>query len=66
MTAKRGESRRKEKNMAPIIAAIDTVTEVVTGLFTVMTANAYLTVFLAVGLLGAGIGVFRRLRGAAR
>jgi hypothetical protein len=52
--------------MAPIITAIETVTEIVTGVFTVMVANPLLTTFLAVGLLGAGIAVFKRLRGAAK
>lgn len=52
--------------METITAAMSTVTELVGTVFTAMTANAYLTVILAASLLGLGIGVFKRLRGASR
>lgn len=52
--------------MDAILAATSTVTTLVGDVFTLMTSNAYLTVFFAVGLLSVGIGVFSALRNAAR
>lgn len=52
--------------MQPIIDSIDTVTEVVTGIFTLMVANPLLTFFLAAAIVGVGVEVFTQIRGAAK
>ena len=36
-----------------------------TQAFTAMTGNAYLAVFLGVTMIGAGVGLFRKLRRGA-
>lgn len=38
----------------------------VTQVWTWITANAGLTVFFTLGLIGSGIGLFKSLKGAAR
>ena len=42
-------------------AATQAVTFMTTA-FTAMTSNVYLAVFLGVTMLGAGVGLFRKLR----
>lgn len=48
--------------MDAILAAVDTVTSVVGSVFTVMTGNALITFFLAISVIGAGVGLFHRLK----
>lgn len=50
--------------MNAVIAAMDTITELVGSVFDVMTGNPLLTVFLAAGLLTVGISVFTQLKSA--
>lgn len=52
--------------IAVVTGAISGVVDVVGQIFTVMTGNPYLLFFMAAGLLGAGIGIFKRLKGAAK
>lgn len=52
--------------IAVVTGAISNVVDVVGQIFTVMTGNAYLVFFMSAGLLGVGIGIFKRLKGAAR
>lgn len=52
--------------MDAILAGMTTITTLVGDIFTLMTSNAYLTVFFAAGLITVGIGVFAALRNAAR
>lgn len=52
--------------IAVVTGAISSVVDVVGQIFTVMTGNAYLVFFMAAGLLGVGITIFKRLKGAAR
>lgn len=49
-----------------ITGQMDEVTTLVGTVFTLLTGNAYFSTFLAVGLLSAGIGIFRRVKRAAR
>lgn len=51
--------------MDAITGAIDTVVTVTGKAFDVMTSNPLITFFVAVSVLGAGIGVFKRLKRAA-
>lgn len=52
--------------MNAVIAAMDTITELVGSVFDVMTGNPLLTVFLAAGLLTVGISTFTALKSATR
>lgn len=52
--------------IAVVTGAISNVVDVVGQIFTVMTGNAYLVFFMAAGLLGVGIGIFKRLKSAAK
>ena len=52
--------------LTPVITAISTLIELVGQVFTVMTANPLLVVFLAASLLTLGIRIFRKLKGAAK
>lgn len=49
-----------------ILAGTETLTKLVTNVFDLMVANPLLVLFLAASLIGLGIGLFRKLRGAAR
>ncbi|MCL2605248.1 MAG: hypothetical protein FWD90_12280 [Defluviitaleaceae bacterium] len=52
--------------MGLVMSAITTLTTLIGNIFTLMTSNPVLAIFLAAGLLGVAIVVFKRLRGAAR
>lgn len=49
-----------------VIASFSTLTQLTGQVWTMMTSNALLTLFLGVSLLGVGVGVFRMIKGAAR
>lgn len=48
------------------MGSMTTVTGLVSSVFDMMTSNPLLTTFLAAGLIGVGIGVFRSIKGATR
>ena len=48
--------------MESIVAGGTKAIEFMTSAFTAMTGNAYLAVFLGVTMIGAGVGLFRKLR----
>lgn len=52
--------------LTPIVSSIGTITELVGEVFTVMTSNPLLVVFLGGSLLTVGISFFRRLKRAAK
>lgn len=52
--------------MDAILSAMETVTSVVSSVFSMITGNALLATFAAAGLVGVGIGVFNAIKGAAR
>lgn len=52
--------------MDAILAGTSTLTTLVGDVFTLMTANPLLTLFLASSLITLGIGIFRKLRKASR
>lgn len=52
--------------MEGITAAMATITTIVGDVFTLMTSNPLLCVFLAAGLLSIGIAVFSEIKGATR
>ena len=52
--------------MTAIITGISDVVSVVGEVFTVMVGNPLLVFFIGVGVLGSGIGLFSRLRGATK
>ena len=51
---------------AAITAAMPNLTTLMTNVWTMMTSNELLTLFLATSLLGVGVGVFRMIKRAAR
>ena len=51
--------------MADILAQITNLTTVVGDVFSLITGNAYLAFFAAVGLIVAAIKIFRKLKKAA-
>lgn len=52
--------------MTEILGQISNLTTVVGDVFTIITGNAYLAYFAAVGLVIAAIRIFRKLKKAAR
>lgn len=52
--------------MPAIIAAMDTVTELMGSVWSLMTSNPLLTLFVASGLIPIGVGAFVAIRNAAR
>lgn len=51
--------------MSAITSATGTLTTLVGDIFTMITSNPLLCVFVAAGLLGVGIKVFRQLKRAS-
>lgn len=52
--------------MDSILAQLSNLTSVMSNVFSLITANAYLAFFACVGLIAAGVHVFRLVKGAAR
>ncbi len=52
--------------MDAILGAMDTVTSLMGKVWTLMTSNPYLTLFVAAALIPVGVGVFRSIKRAAR
>lgn len=51
--------------MESILAQVTNITTLVGNVFTVITGNAYLCFFAAVGLLGCAVHVFKIIKSAA-
>lgn len=49
-----------------ILGQITNLTTVVGNVFTIITGNAYLAYFAAVGIVVAGIKIFKKLKKAAK
>ena len=52
--------------LAPIISAMGSLVEIMGEVWNVMTGNPLLVVFLAAGLFGVGIRIFRKVKSAAK
>ncbi len=52
-------------SMDTVVSATDKVVEFTSKVFDLITGNPVLVVFLAASLIGVGISVFRKLKGAA-
>ena len=55
-----------ENELSDIFNQMPNIATLLTNVWTMMTANAYLTFMLATGLLSIGIGVFRKVKRVAR
>ena len=53
-------------SLTAILDAVTDVTALMGNIFGVMTSNPLLTFFLAASLVGVGVGVFKRVKSAAR
>lgn len=58
--------RKEIESMETILGASETVTTLVTNVFDMITSNALLVVFVSAGLVGVGVGVFKKIKKAAR
>lgn len=52
--------------MDAVLGSVDTLTALMGHVWTLMTSNPLLTLFLAVSLISVGVGVFRMIKRAAR
>lgn len=52
--------------MAAVLGSFDTITELVTNVWNLMTSNPLLALFLGVSLISIGVGVFMAIKNAAR
>lgn len=64
-SATSGEGSGSDSGLSAITGAFSTVTRLVSSVFELITGNPLLAVFVAIGLFGSGIGLFRKLRRAA-
>lgn len=48
-----------------VLASFDTLGQLMSRVWSLMTSNPYLTLFLAVALLGVGVTVFNMIKGAS-
>lgn len=60
------ESSATATGMDAVLAATDTVATLMGKIWTVMTANPLLTLFLAASVLGIGIGIFNHVKKTAK
>lgn len=51
--------------METILNATETISSLVSSVFDMITANPLMVVFVAAGLIGTGIGVFKKVKKAA-
>ena len=49
-----------------VMGSMDTLVELVSQVWTLMTSNPLLTLFLAVSLISVGVYVFRMIKNAAK
>ena len=52
--------------LTPIITAMGTLVEIMSQVWSVMTGNPLLVVFLAASLFGVGIRIFKKVKSAAK
>lgn len=52
--------------MSAIMSAMDTVIQLMEKVFTLMTSNPLLAVFVAASLIPVGVRIFKSIRNAAR
>lgn len=52
--------------MPAVLGAFETVTSLMNSVWTLMTSNPLLTLFLAAGLLSIGVQAFRQIKRAAK
>lgn len=52
--------------MDTVISSMDTLSTLLTKVWDMMTANPLLTLFVALTLLGVGVTVFQKVKGASR
>lgn len=52
--------------MPAVLGAFETVTSLMNSVWTLMTSNPLLTLFLAAGLLSIGVRAFRQIKRAAK
>lgn len=63
---RRGGALEVTTGMTAIVNGATTITTLVGNVFDMITSNPLLCVFAAAGLLSIGIGVFKRLKRAAK
>lgn len=59
-------SEGSSTGMPAVLGAFDTVTSLMNSVWTLMTSNPLLTLFLAAGLLTIGVRAFRQIKRAAK
>ena len=64
--ATEGGSGSSAGDLSSVVSSMDTLTSIVSKIFSMLTGNPLLVLFLAAGLLSVGIGVFKKLKRAAR
>lgn len=64
--ATNGSGSADTHGLSYVMGFMSDVTDLCTHVWTMLTSNTYFTLFLAIGLLSAGIGVFRRIKRTAR
>lgn len=52
--------------MSAVLGSMDTLVTLTGKVWDLMTSNALLTLFLAVGLISVGVSVFRMIKSAAK
>ena len=62
----KGAIVQEATGISAILAGTGSLTTLVGDVFNMITGNGLLVVFAAAGLIGVGIGIFRRLKRAAR
>lgn len=60
------EGTTGSSGMPAVLGAFETVTSLMNSVWTLMTSNPLLTLFLAAGLLSIGVQAFRQIKRAAK
>ena len=56
----------QEAGLATVLAGTSTITTLVGDVFDMIVSNPLLCIFVAASLIGVGISVFKRIKGASR
>ena len=61
-----GETTTATGSLETVMNYMDDVTDLCNEVWNLLTSNGYFAIYLAFGLLAAGIGIFKRVKRAAR
>ena len=60
------ETTTTTSGITTVMSSMDNITTLCSNIWSLLSGNEYFALYLAIGLLGAGLGLFRRAKKTAR